>query len=79
MEEMSQGEFEYWENKCSEHEKIKIKTKVTKAEIVVRGTKEKPYFEIAYTELDGSSHVGYGSYNLDFVFEWKDSEFEVAK
>lgn len=77
MEEMSQGEFEYWENKCSEHEKIK--TKVTKAEIVVHGTKERPYFEIAYTELDGTTHVGYSSYNLDNVFGWKESEFEIVK
>lgn len=54
------------------------KIKVSSAEIVVHGTREKPYYEIKYHDLsDGQTRVGYSSYNLDFVFEWLEECFEI--
>lgn len=56
------------------------KEKVSYAKIVVRGTKEKPYYEIEYYDLcDEKVHVGYGSYNLNFVFDWLNECFEVVE
>lgn len=42
--------------------------------------KEKPYFEIKYREV-GKRHynIGFSSYNLDYVFDWKEKCFEVIK
>ena len=55
------------------------KIKVSNAEIVVNGTKEKPYFEIKYFDLsDNEMHVGYSSYNLDTVFGYLEKYFEIA-
>ena len=55
------------------------KIKVSSAEIVVHGTKEKPYYEIKYHDLsDGQCHIGYSSYNLDFVFEWLEECVEIV-
>lgn len=57
------------------HEKVKV----TEAEIVVHGTKEIPVFGIKYKELEsGEYHVGYSSYNLNFVFEWLEECFEIT-
>lgn len=59
------------------HEKVKV---VEKPEIVVHGTREKPYFEIRYLEVGKEEYTeGYSSYNLDYVFQWLEEEFEVAK
>ena len=56
------------------------KIRVSSAEIVVHGTKKKPYYEIKYRDLsDGQIHVGYSSYNLDFLFEWLEKCFEVVE
>lgn len=56
------------------------KIKVSSAEIVVHGTREKPYYEIKYHDLpDGQIHIGYSSYNLDFVFGWLEECFEIVK
>lgn len=54
------------------------KTKVSRADIVVEGTPEKPYFCIHYQEL-GSDEVtiGFGSYNLDYVFAWRNQYLEL--
>ena len=55
------------------------KIKVTSADIVVHGTIEKPYYEIKYYELGNEEcHVGYGSYNLQYVFEWLKECFEIV-
>ncbi len=55
------------------------KIKVSSAEIVVHGTREKPYYEIKYHDLsDGQIHIGYSSYNLDFVFDWLEECFEIV-
>lgn len=54
------------------------KIKVSSAEIVVHGIKDKPYYEIKYRDLsDGQIHEGYSSYNLDYVFEWLEECFEI--
>lgn len=56
------------------------KLKVLSADIIVTGTKDKPYFEIKYKEV-GKNHynIGYSSYCLDHVFEWKNEYFTVVK
>lgn len=54
------------------------KEKVLSAEIVIHGTKEKPYYEIEYYDLDGECHIGYSSYDINFVYEWLESCFEVV-
>lgn len=57
------------------HKKLKV---TEKPEIVVHGTREKPYFEIRYLEVGKSEHsVGCSSFNLDFVFQWLEEEFEI--
>lgn len=61
------------------HQKID-KIRVSSAEIVVHGTKEKPYYEIKYFDLsDNETHIGYSSYNLDFVFEYLEKCFDIVK
>lgn len=56
------------------------KVKVTSAEIIVTGKKEKPYFEIKYKEV-GSNHynIGYSSYDLNTVFDYRDTCLEVVE
>lgn len=56
------------------------KIKVSEIEIIVTEKKEKPYFEIKYREV-GKRHynIGFSSYNLDYVFDWKEKNFEVIK
>lgn len=59
-------------------ERSGVKVKVTSLEIIVTGTKEKPYFEIKYKEVDKEEYnIGYGSYNLNNVFSWKEECFEI--
>ena len=49
------------------------------AEIIVRGTADKPYYEILYFDTkDGSYHIGFGSYYLEYVFKWLSEEFEIV-
>ena len=56
------------------------KIRVTKAEIIVRGTVDKPYFEIKYHEVGKPyDNIGFGSYSLENVFKWKDEYFEIVK
>ena len=56
------------------------KIKVDELSIVVTGAKEKPYFQICYHEVGkGYSNLGFGSYYLDYVFDWKEECFEVVK
>lgn len=56
------------------------KIKVSSAEIVVHGTKEKPYYEIKYFDLsDNEMHIGFSSYKLDIVFEYLEKYFEIVK
>ena len=53
------------------------KIKVKSADIVVSGTATKLYFEIKYYTLDDECHIGYSSYNLNFVFDWLKECFEI--
>lgn len=56
------------------------RTKVDKAMIIVEGTKEKPYFEILYHEIGKDfDNIGFGSYDLNNVFDWKEQHLEVVK
>lgn len=62
----------------ADERKHKIKTQF--ARIVVGGTPEKPYYNIWYFDpADGECHIGFGSYHLDYVFQWIAEEFEVAE
>lgn len=55
------------------------KIKVTSAEIVVHGTVDKPYYEIKYYDIaDGEYHIGYSSYNLNYVFKWLEECFDIV-
>lgn len=67
----------------SKHNKIMNecdKIKVTEAEIIVRGTVDKPYFEIKYHEVGKLyNNIGFGSYFLEYVFKWKEEYFEIVK
>lgn len=55
------------------------KFKVDKAIIIVTGTKEEPYFEILYHQLsDTEDRIGFGSYCLANVFNWREQYLEVV-
>lgn len=61
-------------------EDINEKVKVMFPEIVVHGTKDKPFYEIKYYEVaDKEWHLGYGSYNLEYVMQWKEELLEVVE
>lgn len=48
--------------------------------IVVTGTADKPYYHIVYLSSDdGSVHVGFGSYELAYVFQWLKEFFGVDR
>ena len=56
----------------------KIKTHF--ARIIVCGTPEKPYFNILYFDpCDKTYHVGFGSFCLEYVFQWLNEEFEIVE
>ena len=60
-------------------ERLEEKIKVTSLEIIVTGTKAKPYFEIRYKEVGKKDYsIGYSSYDLNNVFEWKEECFEIV-
>ena len=56
------------------------KTKVESLDIIVTMMEDKPYYRIKYTEV-GSDHfcIGYSSYRLDYVLEWKKQYFELVE
>lgn len=63
-----------------EDDNYKKKHKVKSAKIVVRKIDEKPYYEIKYFDLsDNEYHIGYGSYKLEYVFEWLEQCFEIVE
>ena len=56
----------------------KIKTPFAK--IFVSGTVDKPYYEILYLDTsDGTCHIGFGSYCVEYVFKWLPEEFEIIE
>ena len=61
-------------------DKTQKKIKVDSIDIVVTGTKEKPYYAIKYREVGNNDDcVGYGSYSLENVLGWKEERFELAE
>lgn len=55
------------------------KTKVDRAIIIVEGTREKPYFGILYHEVGKDyDNIGFGSYCLNNVFNWREQYLEVV-
>lgn len=64
----------------SEDDNYKKKHKVKSAEIVVWKIGEKPYYGIKYFDLsDNEYHIGYGSYKLEYVFEWLEQCFKIVE
>ena len=56
------------------------KLRVTSTQIIVTGTKEKPYYEIKYREVGKENYcIGYSSYCLDNVFEWLEECFDLVE
>lgn len=48
--------------------------------IIVTGNKNKPYFEIMYREVGQNQYnIGFSSYNLDFVFDYKQRYFNLVQ
>lgn len=48
-------------------------------EVIVRGVRNKPYYEIKYREVGNDDYnIGFGSYDLNNVLKWKEEEFEVV-
>lgn len=68
------------EIKSLNHNASTNKLKVAYADIIVVGRIDKPYFMIRYKEI-GKDEIceGYGSFNLDFVFMWKEQFFEIVE
>jgi len=57
-----------------------VKIKVTSADVIVRMIADKPYYEIKYHKIGCNKyHTGFGSYNLDYVFEWLQECFEIVE
>ena len=66
-------------NELSTSEVKTEKIKVTKLRIIVSGTKEKPYYELMYKEVGKDDfNIGYSSYDLNKVFEWKEQCVELV-
>lgn len=70
------------ETKCGASQTVNEnnKIKATSAEIVVHGTADKPYYEIKYYDAtNGECHIGYSSYDLQNVFQWREECFEILQ
>ena len=66
------------DNLKSQEELEVKKLKVTKADIVARGTIDKPYYVIVYHEVGKDyDNEGFGSYYLENVFKWREEELEI--
>lgn len=56
----------------------KIKTPFAK--VIVEKIQERPYYLILYfNPADKDFHIKFGSYRLDYVFEWLEEEFEIVE
>lgn len=67
------------ENLKSQEELEVKKLKVTKADIVVRGDVDLPYYVIVYHEVGKDyDNEGFGSYCLGNVFKWREEELEIV-
>lgn len=72
--------------KATDYKQVKEKIKVSSVDIIVDKNITKlnmdkgPYYEIKYFDLsDNDWHIGYGSYDLNFVMEWYDTCFEIVE
>lgn len=66
---MKREEADYIQNT---NNKQTERIKVSKIDIIVNMINGKPYYEIKYKKVgEDYYHIGYSSYNLDFVLEWK--------
>lgn len=64
------------ECRCGRYAKV-LRTHFAK--ITVDGTAENPYYNILYYDpRDGQYHIGYGSYNLGYVFKWLEDNFKIV-
>lgn len=53
--------------------------KADKALIIVTGSKKEPYFEILYHLIgESDDRIGFGSYCLTNVFNWRDQYLEIV-
>lgn len=60
--------------------KTQEKIKVESIDIVVTGSKEKPYYAIKYRKVGSNDDcIGYGSYSLEYVLGWKEQCFELVE
>lgn len=67
-------------SECKSSDLKNEKVIVTSLEIIVTGTKEKPYFEIKYKEVGKEDYnIGYSSYDLNNVFDWREECFELVE
>ena len=65
-------------DKNSEKEEKINKIKVTSLDIIVTIHGDKPYYEIKYKEVgENFYHIGYSSYDLGIVLDYKKKYFEL--
>lgn len=56
------------------------KIKVFELDIIVDGSADNPYYSIRYYDLsDNEWHIGFSSYKLSYVMDWRDHCFEIVK
>lgn len=61
-------------------ERLDNKIKTSEIMIIVGGSADKPYYSIRYYDLlDKSWHVGFSSYCLSNVMDWKNQYFEIVE
>lgn len=71
---------DYISREAASADECKHKIKTPFAKIIVGGTPEKPCYNILYFDpADGKCHIGFGSYRLDYVFQWLTEELEVTE
>lgn len=64
----------------SKNEQLNKKTKVTSLDIIVTMYGDKPYYEIKYKKLGDNSYcIGYSSFSLNLVLDWKREHFELIE
>ena len=82
------GTLDKWNDakKAEERDRVKhgvkkeAKIKTPLAKIIVSGTAEKPYYDILWLDAKNKTfNIGYGSYNLTYVFQWLSEHFEVVE
>lgn len=68
------------EEKINVEEMNEEKIQVESLDVIVFMINGRPYYEIKYKEIGNDYYnIGYSSYNLDFVLEWKEKYFEVLE